>query len=184
MLRNLLITASALTCVLAGSLTNAEVYKTVDKNGRVTYTDVPPANTDAKPVELKTINNIPAPTAIPTDNLNTNNTNPQASSEYQVQILAPENGKTLLVDERSISVSVSLSVNLKDGDQLAYKLDGAVVTNSRENTYIIAEPPRGEHILTVDIVNKEGASLAQSNAVTVFVMRPLSKPEATPVPTK
>ena len=184
MLRNLLITASALTYLLAGSLAYAEVYKTVDKNGRVTYTDVPPANTDAKPVELKTINNIPAPAAIPTDNLNTNNINPQTSSEYQVQILAPENGKTLLVDERSISVSVSLSVNLKDGDLFAYKLDGAAVGNSRENTYIIAEPPRGEHILTVDIVNKEGVSLAQSNTVTVFVMRPLSKPEATPVPKK
>ena len=163
---------------------SAEVYKTVDKNGRVTYTDVPPANNAAKPIELKTINSIPAPAAIPTDNLNSHNTNPQAAAEYQVQILAPENGKTLLADERSITVSVSLNTNLQNGDQLAYKLDGAPLTTSTEMTYIIVEPPRGEHILTVDVVDTEGHSVAQSNAITVVVMRPLPKPKAAPVPKK
>lgn len=163
---------------------SAEVYKTVDKNGRVTYTDIPPADTAAKPIELKTINSIPAPTAIPTDNLNRPNNNPQASGEYQVQILAPENGTTLMANERSITVSISVSPALDNGNLLAYKLDGETLTTSSEMTYIIAEPPRGEHILTVDVVDSEGISLAHSNAITVVIMRPLPKPKATPVPKK
>lgn len=182
--RNLLITSGFFISLLWGTFASAEVYKTVDKNGRVTYTDVPPPNTTPKPIELKTINSIPAPAAIPTDNLNNPSNNTQAAAEYQVQVLAPENGKTLLADERSITVSVSLNGKLQNGDLLAYKLDGAILTTSSETTYIIVEPPRGEHILTVDVVDSEGHNLAQSNAITVVVMRPLPKQKATPTPKK
>ncbi len=182
--RTLLITSGLLISLLWATATSAEVYKTVDKNGRVTYTDVPPADTTAKPIDLKTINSIPAPAAIPTDNLNDTINNPQVSGEYQVQLLAPENGTTLMANERSITVSASVNPGLDNGDLLAYKLDGETLTTSSETTYIIAEPPRGEHILTVDVVDSEGNSLAQSNAVTVIIMRPLPKPKAAPVPKK
>jgi hypothetical protein len=180
--RSLVIISLLLSLVC--STASAEVYKTVDKHGRVTYTDVPPANTEAKPIELKTINSIPAPANVSTDNLNSHNNNNQPATEYQVQILAPENGKTLMPDERSITVNISVNTSLEDGDLFAYKIDGATLTTTSEMTYIIAEPPRGEHSLTVDVVDSEGKSLAQSNAITVVVMRPLVKQTATPVPKK
>lgn len=182
--RTLLITSGLLISLLWATTANAEVYKTVDKNGRVTYTDVPPADTNAKPIELKTINNIPAPAVINTDNLTNANNKPQEAAGYQVQIIAPENGKTLMADERSITVSVSINQNLQDGNLFAYKLDGATLTTSSEMEYIIVEPPRGEHTLTVDVVDNQGNNLAQSNAITVVVMRPLPKPKAPPVPKK
>jgi hypothetical protein len=182
--RNLYVVISLVLGMLFSIASSAEVYKTVDKNGRITYTDVPPADTQAKPIELKTINNIPAPAVINTDNLNNTNNKPQEAAGYRVQIIAPENGKTLMADERSITVSVSTNQNLQDGDLFAYKLDGATLTTSSEMEYIIVEPPRGEHTLTVDIVDNQGNNLAQSNAITVVVMRPLVKPKAPPVPKK
>jgi len=182
--RHSLIAASLILCFISSSLSAAEIYKTVDKNGRVTYTDVPPANTEAKPVELKTLNSLPTPAAIPYNNYNNNQANTQDSLEYQVQIVAPENGTTLMADERSVTVSVNLNQNLNDGDLLAYKLDGATLATTAETTYTIVEPPRGERILTVDIVTPEGKSLAQSNAITLLVMRPLVKQKVVPVPKK
>ena len=89
-----------------------------------------------------------------------------------------------MADERSITVDVSLNSSLEEGNLFAYKLDGATLATTTEMSYTIVEPPRGEHSLTVDVVDAEGKSLAQSNAITVVVMRPLVKQTATPVPKK
>jgi hypothetical protein len=179
--RHLLIAAS-LILALSGFAT-AEIYKTVDKNGRITYTDVPPTDTKAKPVELKTINSLPTPAFIPNDSPSNNRVSDDAN-EYQVQITAPENGRTLMADERSVMISISLNQNLNDGDLLAYKIDGDTLTTTQEMTYSITEPPRGEHSLTVDVIDRDGKTLAQSNAITLLVMRPLPKQTAAPVPKK
>ena len=178
--RYLVITASLI--LVLSSFAAAEIYKTVDKNGRITYTDVPPTNTEAKPVELKTINSLPSPPAIPIDTPS-NNSAPN-TLDYQIQVVAPENGRTLMADERSITVSVSLNQALNNGDLLAYKLDGDIITTTQEMAYTINEPPRGERSLTVDVVDTNGKILAQSNPVTLLVMRPIVKQKAVPVPKK
>ena len=177
--RNLYFVTSLVLGMLLSFVSQAEVYKTVDKNGRVTYTDVPPADTSAKPVELKSINSIPMPTPVP---MESSPAAIQTPVEYRVQIVAPENGKTLMPNERSIQVSITVDQPLQSGDLFAYKIDGNTVQTTAEMTYTIAEPPRGEHTLTVDVVNSEGKSVAQSNGITLLVMRPIIK--ATPTPTK
>jgi hypothetical protein len=181
--RHTLIASSLILSLTLSSLAIAEIYKTVDKNGRITYTDVPPANTEAKPLELKTINSLPSPAAIP----NTSPSNSGVSddtNEYQVQITAPENGRTLMADERSVMIAISLNQNLNEGDLFAYKIDGDTLTTTQEMSYTLTEPPRGEHLLTVDVIDSKGTTLAQSNAITLLVMRPLPKQKAVPVPKK
>ena len=179
--RNLYVVTSLVVGILISLVSYAEVYKTVDKNGRVTYTDVPPENTSAKPIELKSINSIPAPPVVPMDSPAPA---PEVQAEYKVEILAPENGKTLMANDRSVEVSVAVSQGLQDGHKLAYKLDGNTIHTSLEMTYTIVEPPRGERVLTVDVVNGQGKSLAQSNPVTLLVMRPFVKQNVAPVPRK
>ena len=179
--RNVYVVTSLVVGILVSLVSHAEVYKTVDKNGRVTYTDVPPENTAAKPVELKSINSIPAPPVLP---IESPPPAAQAPIEYNVQILAPENGKTLMANDRSIEVSVAVSQGLQNGHKLAYKLDGNTVHTTIEMTYVIVEPPRGERVLTVDVVDAAGKSLAQSSPVTLLVMRPFVKQNVAPVPRK
>jgi hypothetical protein len=166
--------------LLSSSYVTAEIYKTVDKNGRITYSDVPPPNTDAKPIELKSINTTP-PLRPEYDY-----TPPVAQSAptYEVRLLAPVNGTTLLANERSVTISVGLNQELQNNDLLAYKIDGNILTKTTEPSFTLNEPPRGEHSLTVDVINNQGKSLAQSDAVTLVVMRPLVKQTTTPVPKK
>jgi|GEM_PF-560322 len=160
----------------------AEIYKTIDKNGRVIYTDVPPPNDkDAKPLDLKSINSLPSPAA---SNAPASNNNTQAPLEYVVQILEPANGTTLMPDERSVNVSISLNQSLQEGDLLAYKLDGNTLEKTTDLTASLNEPPRGEHHLTVEVIDSDGTSLAQSNSITIEVMRPLPKQQTTTVPAK
>jgi Domain of unknown function (DUF4124) len=183
MLRTLFITSGLLIGFLWVTAASAEVYKTVDKNGRITYTDVPPANTEAKPVALKTINSLPAPVVMPQANTSSDVVT-QGALAYHVQLLTPENGTTLMPNQRSVDVSVGLNQNLNEGDMLAYKIDGTLLTTTRDTAYTLTEPPRGEHSLSVDVVDAEGNILAQSAAITLLVMRPFIKQKPVPVPKK
>lgn len=159
----------------------AEVYKTVDKNGRVTYSDVPPADSSAKPVELKTINSLPKPPSVPV----TAAPAPAPAQEYQVRLTAPANGTTLLASERSVEIVADLNgQSVTDGLLLSFKVDGNEIQKTGETSITFANPPPGEHKLSVDLVDEENHVLAQSEAVTLLVMRPIFKQPTAPAPKK
>lgn len=170
----------ALALGLLCSQASAEVYKTVDKQGRVTYTDTPPAKTTPKAVELPSINTMPGTqaTAIPSSD----NSQPPATADYQLEITNPSNGTTLLPEERSVNISVNLNPALGEGMQLAYYLDGTLIEQTTQLGISLNEPPRGEHKLSAAVLDDEGKTLVQSQTVTIVVMRPMlqKKPSDTP----
>jgi hypothetical protein len=171
--------------LLVSTYAAAEIYKTVDKDGRVTYSDTPPVNnTNAKPIELKSINTTPSLIVTPNSTVPNAPSSTQNATAYDLKILAPANGTTLMANERSVTISISLNQQLLNGDALAYKIDGNLLIKTTEPSFTLNEPPRGEHSLTVDVVDGEGNTLAQSDATTIVVMRPLPKQTATPVPKK
>lgn len=172
-----------LISLLACQCAVAEIYKTVDKEGRVTYSDVPPPKGNVKPIELKTINTTPPPSDMPI-RLSPNNTQQQANQTYEVLMTAPANGTTLMVNERSVTMSINLNQGLQEGDALVYKIDGNELIKTTELSFTLEEPPRGEHSLSVEVIDSEGNILAQSDTTTIMVMRPLPKQEVTPVPKK
>jgi hypothetical protein len=172
----------ALTVLLFAHPLAAEIYKTVDKQGRIVYTDQPPANTQAKIVELPSINSLP-----PTQVTPAYNTAPNAGAlelHYQVNISSPVSGVTLQADERNLAVAVGLDQALQTGDMLAYFLDGVLLEKTTNLTITLVEPPRGEHKLHVEVMSKYGKSLGQSAPVTIVVMRPIAKPKPIPKPIK
>ena len=172
----LVITLLGLGCAFGVS---AEIYKTVDKNGHVTYTDVPPPDNQGKPIELKTINTLPKPPDIPIA------TPPPSATvrEYQVQVLSPANGTTLLVSERSVDITAGLSgQGLMEGMSLAYKLDGNLIKQTSDLSITLNEPPAGEHKITIEVLGSDNQVLAQSEAVTLLVMRPVFRPSNPGVP--
>lgn len=170
---------SVTLCLTIATAATAEVYKTVDKQGRVTYTDLPPADTQAKVVELPHINSLP-----PTES--TESVSPRvtqnAPSEYEVAIVKPEDGTTLTPGERSIEVSVSVNQNLEE-NLFSYRIDGEVIEETSSDTITLEEPGRGERKLTVSVINAEGEVLASSPPITLIVLRPtiLQKKPIVPV---
>lgn len=180
-MRRIIFTLLALLVCSSATPVLAQIYKTVDKNGHTSFTDTPPPNSNAKPVELKDINTTPAVTPGPEYLPSSPPTEPEG---YTLNVTAPENGKTLMPDERSLTISVSLSPALQNDDSLVYKLDGQIIAKTTDETYTLVEPPRGEHSVSVAVVDSDGQELAQSEAVTLMVMRPLIKHFKPPVPKK
>lgn len=161
---------------------NGEIFKTVDKNGRVVYTDVPPANSNAKAIELPTLNTLP-PEKIG-DHATVNGTTAHVDYVYTISLTSPSNGTTLMPDERNLTMTVSLNQPLQPGYFINYLMDGSVITKSTEATYTLVEPPRGEHKISATVTDENDKPIAESESVGVIVMRPMVKQNRPNVPAK
>ena len=157
--------------LLISPITNAEIYKTVDKKGHTVYTDLPPANTTATPVELPDINTLPRTEIKP--NYATPVQQPDIS--YLVSITSPTNGATLMPNERNLNISVSINNQLAEGHSLRYFVDGKQIQKTLDTSTTLVEPDRGEHKLLVKVMDEDGKSFGESDAVTFLVMRPIAK---------
>lgn len=164
-------------------IANAEIYKTVDKKGHTVYTDLPPANSSAKAVELPNLNTLPAPTADTSIYNLPEQAKPTAIS-YQVNITDPLNGATLMPTERNLNITVSVDKPILEGHLLHYFVDGEGIKETLDTTITVIEPNRGEHTLVVKIMDKDGQIFAESNMVKLVVMRPIAKQNKAPVPVK
>lgn len=160
----------AIVCALPAG---AEVYKVIDKDGRVTYTDDPPQNAPYEAVELKPINTQP-PVEVQA------NPRPQAQPNrsddaplYALNIAAPADGTAVPPGQRDLQIEVQLEPALRGDHRIQFMLNGAPVgePTTRYQT-IIHEIFRGEHSVSAAVLDANGRVIATSPGVTVFVIRP------------
>ncbi|TNE95394.1 MAG: DUF4124 domain-containing protein, partial [Gammaproteobacteria bacterium] len=148
---------------------SAEVYKTVDEQGNVTYTDTPPSDDkSAEPVKLPAINTQPGlqPQA-------SNGKKPAEHSGYkEVSILAPAQDATIPPGQLNVVVQVFLEPALKAGHRVQLLHNGqAYGEPAYATSFSIDSLIRGEHSLKAQVVDENGAVIAQSSSVTIHVKR-------------
>jgi hypothetical protein len=171
----------ALITVLLMNICAAEVYKTVDKDGNVVYSDNPKAD-NAKKIELRELNTVPpAPNIGYTPDYS--KSAPPELMSYQVSIISPSNNLIIPVGQRDLAIAVSLDQPLQAGHLLVYYMDGDMVEETMMTNILIKEVMRGSHQITVEAINESGQSLGMSESVTVNLMRPIIPKPASPKPT-
>ncbi|HVC28969.1 MAG TPA: DUF4124 domain-containing protein [Gammaproteobacteria bacterium] len=155
--------------VSAGLAVQADaVYKWVDAQGNVHYTDHP--RPGAEKVQLPKTQ-----TYQPSSPVDMSTPAPQATTEVptagyqQLNIASPASQATLwYVDE--VPVTVSLTPALRSGDTLTYHLDGQSIGPTTETTVTFKNIPRGEHTVSVTLNAANGATLS-AGPVTFFVQQ-------------
>ncbi|HEY7771810.1 MAG TPA: DUF4124 domain-containing protein [Marinagarivorans sp.] len=144
------------------------VYKSVDENGKVTYSDAPTGN-KIDPVDLPHINTTPAVEPKPY----TPPAPKPATTQYRVAITSPSNGAEILAGQRDLSVSARVEPSLGDGYSAQLYMNNSPYGGAQPSTsFVITEIIRGEHQLSVAVLNPNGKVVARSNSVTVYVRRP------------
>ena len=153
----------------------AEVYKWTDDKGVIHYTDKPPTD-NAKPATLPPLqtykrgtlpdlNKFAAPAPA----------KPEAARGAQIQIVTPASEETFRSD-RAISVAVIVSPAPDPSQKLVYMLDGqAIGSPTSETSYALTEVDRGEHSVSVALVDASGQELSRSAPVTFFMKPPGGK---------
>lgn len=175
--RQLLIHGGALfaaVSLLAASAAAQDIYKTVDEDGNVVYTDRKPSE-DAEPVllpELTVVDPVELGDAEAAA-AGGNATAPVASGP-SLQILSPAAEETIWNTAYVLQVDVTSGDRLPPDTQLVYLIDGEERATSRAQTIEIEEVYRGEHQLRVELRNSAGDVLSSAGPVT-FYMRQHSR---------
>lgn len=158
---------------------HAEVYKVIDDQGRVTYTDTLPAkDQEHEKVELKPINTQP-----PVEPRRDYRFTPAESEEDQVNytlvLSAPANDTHVPPGQRDLLLAAQVSPGLQPDHRIQFLMNGQPVGQASQATsHLIEEIYRGEHSLSVRIIDSRGKTLTTSEAVTVYVHRPsLNSPQ-------
>jgi hypothetical protein len=154
--------------LFAGCL-HAAVYKQVNENGEVVYSDKPAAGAKKMDLpELPTYTPPPVPLVRPADA-------PVESEIYEgLEVIKPANDSTIRNNLGIIEVQLRIEPALKvrEKHRLQLYLDNERYGPLVDKTAIMmSNIERGEHTLSASVFDGDGNVVAASNSVTVFVKR-------------
>ncbi|HEY2808702.1 MAG TPA: DUF4124 domain-containing protein [Steroidobacteraceae bacterium] len=167
MMRTLLFTLLSLASSLVLAAT---VYKWVDENGTVHYSDQPHPN--AQKIQVQAAQTYPASaSATAVASAAAALEHPASAPAYRgCAIVSPQDGASFAnVDEMSVSVRTDPS--LHSGDQVFILMDGTAVNggNATGTQFSISPVERGEHVLEAVVRDSSGNLMCQTPGVTVAV---------------
>jgi hypothetical protein len=169
----------------------ATVYKWVDENGVVHYSDQPHPNAEklsihgaqtyrastlaggaSAPAGGQSPSGMPAPGALP----------PQPTAYQGCSIVQPADAQDY-PNLDALSVVVTTDPTLRGGDQVFLTLDGQLLNNGQPTglNFSVSPVDRGEHTLQAVIRDGHGSVVCQSQSVTFSVHQPSIANPASPV---
>jgi len=156
-------------CAVSAAL--ATTYVRVEKDGTKTYSDRPIPG--GQPVELQPAQTYSTPrSAVSTDPLRPREQQLLQQTDdfrYESCAVSPENDSTLQ-NPGNVTISVSPSPPLRDGDVLTMTVDGAPVDGA-SLSYTMTPVNRGSHTVGINIANTFGAVVC-SNTSVFHVIQP------------
>lgn len=176
MVKLLLMALLLLPLVAAAAEDGKKIYRTVDEDGNVTYTDQPPSD-DAEPVELDPITTVPAPETGTRSERNRDRDDDAASSHpgYDgLEIVYPTADEAIRHNGGQVPFRLRLrpeDVELGESHRVEILLDGSVQGSGRSLTITVGPVDRGPHEVSARVVDAGGNVLAQSPAVNFFLLR-------------
>jgi hypothetical protein len=165
-MRTLLFTLMSLACTAAISAT---VYKWVDDNGVIHYSDQPHEN--AQKVELKAPQTYSAPKTSSPPAQFSRSSGPKPAPVYQsCSVSAPTNDQ-VFTNTSEVTAGVSVQPAVRAGDSVLVTLDGQPVPGvpASGGQFAISPVDRGTHTIQMVVRDPSGATLCSSPSVTFHV---------------
>jgi len=165
--------------------TQADVYKSVDEDGNVIFTDKP--SPDAEKIKVKEVQTVETPKiepkqeALPAEEPAEEEQKPVEYSK--VEITSPENVSAVRANNGNITISAAVEPALDNeaGDTLALYMDSKLVSAGPGTQFNLNNVDRGTHSFRVAVIDKGGNELKRSASISFTVLRH-SVQHARPVP--
>lgn len=156
---------------------DGKIYRSVDEDGNVTYSDQPPSD-DAEPVELDPLTTVPA---AGTDRRGDGDEDGDGEDEepahpgYQgLEIVYPTADEAIRHNGGQVPFRLELrpeGVELDEQHRVEILLDGSVRGSDNALTITVGPVDRGPHEVSARVVDAGGNVLAQSQSVNFFLLR-------------
>ena len=156
----------------------AQVYKVVDKDGNVTFTDQPPGD-GSKPIELAPISVIEAPIyekapeATAEDDAEKKMSLSYLRKNYKdFAIISPQQEESVWKPDGPISIAWNTQYALQEGMQVTVYLDGKIHTTTAQQVVAVTGLDRGEHTTKAELRDSKNRVIATTESVVFFVRQP------------
>jgi len=171
----------AVSMSVASHAVLAQVYKTVDEEGRVTYTDQPPKDGSA-PIKLAPISVIEAPTYERPARVDKEAAKGEESKRMSLRnlrqnyadfaIIAPQQEESVWNPEAPITVAWNTRFRLQQGMQVTIYIDGKQHSKTTAQIIAVAQLDRGEHKVEAQLTDARNRKIATAEPVTFYIRRP------------
>lgn len=148
----------------------AAVYKQVDEQGNVSYSDAPATENGHKPLKLPGLSVMPAlppavegSTSVGEDNAD--------QVKYRVTPVSPANDAALRSNNGLVVLKVALEPPLQVGHQIQWFMDGVLRSQGEQTTIELQNMDRGTHTWMAAVVNRQAQVLSRSEAITFHLLR-------------
>lgn len=179
----LLMTLIAFSLSIAANPLFAEVYKTVDENGNVTYTDRSPGD-GSKPMELPELSIIETPTYQKTARELALENEGAEGEETEIPlktlrrkyrdfaIISPTNEESVWNPQQAVPVAWSVANPLAAGMTVTLFVDGKKQAETAQPIIPVTGLVRGAHTLTAELKDANNRKIATAQPVTFFIKQP------------
>ena len=152
---------------------SAAVYKWVQPDGTVTYSDRAPQE-NASPTDLPELQEIKLPPPPPPSEASGPDTQAEQPlrREYtKFEITEPADNSAFRDNAGQVTVKLNLEPALQEGDTVAILLDGKEIGQGKSNALSLSNVDRGTHTLSAMVKNTQGGTVISANPVTFTLQR-------------
>ncbi|WP_299730164.1 DUF4124 domain-containing protein [uncultured Endozoicomonas sp.] len=165
---------AVMSCTLFVGSVSAAIYKTVDEEGNVVFSDSAPAGESSEEVKLKPLTPIPSPQS----GLNISKPKPEEQKIIgykKLEIVEPTPGATIQ-NQDSFNVRIALAPGIQPGHRIRLLLNGKRIgESSGQLSFTASNVERGSQVLTAEILDAN-SKVIKSAKSTVFVHRAIARP--------
>ena len=152
--------------LLFSAPTHGAIFRTVDAQGNVTYTDQPPAagakRVKSEQISISTPNTFQDSTPYQGWDPETTEDDNNAAS-YSLSIVSPSNDQAIRDNSGNIVVRTRITPELAEGDKARLELNGTLTGDPVEGGSIyLTNLPRGTHRMRLIVESGKGRRIAES----------------------
>jgi hypothetical protein len=166
-------TLFTLICFASTVAVAATVYKWVDENGVVHYSDQPHEN--AQKVELKAPQTYSSPkTSAPAQSSRSTPARKSSAPVYQSCTVSEPANEQAFLNTDTVTAGVTVQPVVRPGDTAVVTLDGSPVPGVPPSggQFTISPVDRGTHTIQMVVKDSDGTTVCSSAPVTFYVRQP------------
>lgn len=164
------------------SIVIAGMFSWTDQSGNIVFGDTPPQGVSATPIappKLTVLEGFANRYKDVDEEVSVKKVAPvrvaskEASPVFykKLNIIAPKPGQTIRANDGDVSAALSFSPKLRPSDKIVFSLDGKQVHKGTSKISNMENLSRGEHTLSVTIVDSRSKVLISSGEVKFVVLR-------------
>ena len=179
--QTILMTLMAFSLAIASTPLAAQVYKVVDEDGNVTYTDRPPRD-GSGPMDLPPLSVIETPVYEKTSRQVASEAAADENKEIPLKTLrrdyrdfaitSPQSEESVWHPEGPVPVGWTTGKALQGGMKVTIFIDGSQQATTTRPIIPVSGLERGEHTVTAELRDAKNRKIATADPVTFFIMRP------------